>query len=64
MLGSGAVSRSSKKQNFTSLSTTKAEYISASSVACQAVWLRRLLADKGKEKFDANQLCVIISLLY
>ena len=56
MLGSGAVSWSSKKQTVTSLSTTEAEYISACSAACQAVRLRSLLADMGKEKLEATPI--------
>ncbi|XP_069148053.1 uncharacterized protein [Solanum lycopersicum] len=37
-LGSGAISWSSKKQEVVALSTSKAEYIAATSAACQAVW--------------------------
>ena len=44
---SGAVSWSSKKQEVTVLSNTEAEYIAATSAACQGVWLRRLLSDMG-----------------
>ncbi|XP_049360646.1 secreted RxLR effector protein 161-like [Solanum verrucosum] len=44
-LGSGVVTWSSKKQDTTSLSTSEAEYIAATSAACQAIWLRRVLAD-------------------
>lgn len=43
MMGSGAVSWSSKKQPVVTLSTTEAEFISAASCACQAIWLRRIL---------------------
>jgi hypothetical protein len=42
-LGSGVVSRSSKKQPVVALSTAEAEYIAAASCAIQAVWLRRIL---------------------
>ena len=42
-LSSGAVSWSSKKQPVVTLSTTEAEFIVATSCACQAVWLRRML---------------------
>ena len=43
MLSSGVMSWSSKKQHVVSLSTTEAEFIVATSCACQAIWLRRIL---------------------
>ncbi|KAK2976681.1 hypothetical protein RJ640_004282 [Escallonia rubra] len=46
----GAVSWSSKKQATTALSSTEAEYIATTSSACQALRLRRLLADFLKEQ--------------
>jgi transposase InsO family protein len=49
-LGTGAVSWSSKKQATVALSTTEAEYSAVSSAACQAVWLRRILADFEQEQ--------------
>jgi hypothetical protein len=42
-LGSGAISWSSKKQAIVILSTTEAEFVTASSCACQGIWLRRIL---------------------
>jgi hypothetical protein len=38
-LGSGAISWSSKKQAIITLSTTEAEFMAASSCACQGIWL-------------------------
>lgn len=43
LLCSTVVSWSSKKQPIVSLSTTKTEFISATSCACQAIWLKRVL---------------------
>jgi hypothetical protein len=45
--GSGAVSWSSKKQPTIALSNTKAEYRGAAIVACEIVWLQKLLSDLG-----------------
>ncbi|KAK2985142.1 hypothetical protein RJ640_000909 [Escallonia rubra] len=44
-LGSGAINWTSKRQATVALSSSEAEYIAATSSACQAVWLRKLLAD-------------------
>lgn len=45
MLGSGAVSWSSKKQSIVTLSTIEAEFVAATSCACQGIWLRKILED-------------------
>lgn len=45
MLGSAAVSWSSKKQPIVTLSTAEAEFVAAASCACQALWLREILEE-------------------
>ena len=45
ILGSGAVSWSSKKQSIVTLSTAEAEFVAASSCTCQAIWLKRILEE-------------------
>ena len=37
--------RSSKKQPIVTLSTTEAEFVTAISCACQAIWLRKILEE-------------------
>jgi len=46
--GSGAVSWSSKKQPTIALLSTEAEYRGATIVACEVVWLQKLLLDLGQ----------------
>ncbi len=45
--GSGAISWSSKKQLTITLSNIEAEYKDATIVACEVVWLQKLLLDLG-----------------
>ena len=45
------------------LSTSEAEYIEATSAACQAVWLRRLVVDFNKKQAGAIKIFVTIYLL-
>lgn len=45
MDSSGAMSWSLRKQQVVTLSTTEAEFITAVTSACQAIWLRRILEE-------------------
>ena len=47
MLGSGAISWSSKLQKTVAVSTVEAEYIAAASAVKEAIWMRVLLSDLG-----------------
>jgi len=51
--GSGAVSWSSKKQPIVALSNTEAKYRGATIVACEVVWLQKLLSNLG-QSMDAH----------
>ena len=49
-LGNNLITWQSQKQKVVALSTCEAEYMAATTAACQGVWLARLLAElKGKE---------------
>ncbi|XP_034684185.1 secreted RxLR effector protein 161-like [Vitis riparia] len=54
MLGSGAMSWSSKKQPMVSLSTTEPEFLVATSFAYQAIWLRRILEGLNHDQHDST----------
>ncbi|GKV46281.1 hypothetical protein SLEP1_g53273 [Rubroshorea leprosula] len=56
MLGSGAISWSSKKQPIVTLSTTEAEYVVATSCACQAIWLRRIMEELELNQHEATSI--------
>ena len=49
-LGSGAVAWSSKKQPIITLPYVEAEYVVATSAACQSMWMRRVLSDLQHEQ--------------
>lgn len=55
-IGSSVIAWGSKKQDAVALSTTEAEYITATSAACQLVWLRRIMSDFGKEVMNSSVL--------
>ena len=56
ILSNGAVSWLSKRQSTVSLSTTEAEYVSLSSAAQEAIWLRRLLAELGLNELEPTTI--------
>ncbi len=45
--GSGVVNWSNKKQPIVALSITEAEYKGVTIVACEVIWLQKLLSDLG-----------------
>lgn len=53
-LGNGAVSWCSKKQPTVALSSTEAEYISATNATCQAIWMRRVMKDLLEDQDKAT----------
>ncbi len=55
-LGPNPISWNSQKQKVVALSSCEAEYIAASTAACQAVWLRRLLAILAKREVQKVSL--------
>lgn len=64
MLGIGAISWSSKKQPIVTLSSTEAEFVAATSCACQAIWLRRILEELHfKQPGATTILCDNISTI-
>lgn len=56
-LGSSPISWSLKKQFIVTLSSTEVEFVAASSCACQAMWLQRILHKLGETQ---NQGTIII----
>ncbi|KAK2985314.1 hypothetical protein RJ640_024310 [Escallonia rubra] len=53
-LGLGVITWSSKKQATAALSSSEAEYIATTSAACQAIWLRRILAELQQRQEGAT----------
>lgn len=55
-LGSGAITRSSKKQETVALSSSEAEYAAATATARQALFLQKLLSDFDVQQTEATLL--------
>lgn len=66
-MGSGAISWASEKQPIVALSTTEEEYVATTAVACQAIWMRRMLRNlcqeqaKGTVIFCDNSSAIALS---
>jgi hypothetical protein len=63
-IGSGIISWFSRKQKSMALSSAEAEYMAASLVTCEALWLRKLLLGLFRHELEAivihcdNQSCI------
>ncbi|KAL8095832.1 hypothetical protein AgCh_036989 [Apium graveolens] len=55
-LGTKAFSWSSRKQKTVALSSAEAEYVAATSAACEAIWLKRILADMQLQEDESTVL--------
>lgn len=53
-LGLNVITSSSRKQEIVTLSTTEVEYTAATSTACQAVWLRRMISALSMNQLDTT----------
>ena len=45
VLGTGAISWSSRKQKIVTLSTTEEEFVAATACSCKAIWLRKIVEE-------------------
>jgi hypothetical protein len=64
MLGGKAISWSSKKQSTVALSSTEAEYKALTHATCEAIWLKRLLADLQVYQEKVILMCDNMSSIY
>ena len=66
-LKSGMTSWCSRKQKSVALSSTKVEYMVASTTSCEAIWIRKLLMNLFKKRMEPtrilcdNQSCIKLS---
>ncbi|XP_071738706.1 secreted RxLR effector protein 161-like [Rutidosis leptorrhynchoides] len=52
------ISWNSSKQKTVALSSCEAEFMAATTVACQALWLQSLLAELTRQKAEYGSICV------
>eukprot|EP00252_Welwitschia_mirabilis_P001835 TRINITY_DN11789_c0_g1_i1.p1 TRINITY_DN11789_c0_g1~~TRINITY_DN11789_c0_g1_i1.p1 ORF type:complete len:135 (-),score=21.87 TRINITY_DN11789_c0_g1_i1:11-415(-) len=55
-MGTGVISWSSKKQPSMALSSSGAEYMAVTAVACQAIWMRKILGDIKQTQMEATTI--------
>ena len=55
-VGSGEITWSSKKQVTITLSSSEVEYVIATSLACQCIWLKRILTDLHQKQEKATEI--------
>ena len=55
-IGSAVIAWSSKKQSTVALSSCEAEYHALCAATCEAIWLRRLINDAGKEQKNSTSI--------
>jgi len=66
-LGSATVSWYNKKYRLVALSSAEAEYMAAGQVACEAIWMRKILVGLFGQRMDPtviycdNQSCIKLS---
>ncbi|XP_040255304.1 secreted RxLR effector protein 161-like [Aegilops tauschii subsp. strangulata] len=57
-LGGAPITWQSQKQKIVALSSCEAEYVAATTAACQAIWLSRLMRDLLKEEAGATTIFI------
>eukprot|EP00253_Pinus_taeda_P033053 PITA_33053 len=55
-IGSGMTSWCSRKQKSVAMSSAEAEYMAASTTSCEAIWLRKLLANLFRGRMEATRI--------
>jgi hypothetical protein len=58
MLGGNPVTWKSQKQKVVALSSCEAEYVAATTAACQGVWLQRLMEDLLKKRCGTTTILI------